>query len=86
MIDQKTQSDITGSILLQLLHETERRARVLPSVELLKEIIRQGDGSFSGFLWTLDGYEPMLVSQEPSVDLTLPSVGGQDQSAQAALD
>jgi len=50
VIDNKTKNDITSATLTQLLYESERKAKTQPSVELLKEIIRNGDGSFSGFI------------------------------------
>lgn len=50
VIDNKTKNDITASTLTQLLYESERKAKTQPSVDLLKEIIRHGDGSFSGFI------------------------------------
>ena len=50
VIDNKTKNDITAGTLTQLLYESERKAKTQPSVELLKEIIRNGDGSFSGFI------------------------------------
>src|SRR6478609_8803652 len=62
VIDNKTKNDITASTLTQLLYESERKAKTQPSVDLLKEIIRHGDGSFSGYIQakigsdlTLDG-------------------------------
>ena len=50
VIDNKTKNDITASTLTQLLYETERKTNVQASVDLLKEIIRHGEGSFSGFI------------------------------------
>src|SRR6185437_12816805 len=50
VIDNKTKNDITAATLTQLLYESERKAKTQPSVELLKEIIRHGDGSFSGYI------------------------------------
>jgi len=50
VIDNKTENDITAATLTQLLYESERKAKTQPSVDLLKEIIRTGDGSFSGFI------------------------------------
>lgn len=52
VIDNKTKNDITAVTLTQLLYESERRVKTQPSVELLKEIIRHGDGSFSGYIQT----------------------------------
>ena len=50
VIDNKTKNDITQATLTQLLYETERKAANPVPVELLKDIIRKGDGSFSGFI------------------------------------
>ncbi|MCC7442341.1 MAG: polyhydroxyalkanoate synthesis regulator DNA-binding domain-containing protein [Bdellovibrionales bacterium] len=50
VIDNKTKNDITAATLTQLLYESERKSKTQPSVELLKEIIRHGDGSFSGYI------------------------------------
>ena len=50
VIDNKTKNDITAATLTQLLYESERKAKTKPSVNLLKTIIRSGDGSFSGFI------------------------------------
>ena len=50
VIDNKTKNDITAITLTQLLFETEKKAKTQPSVDLLKEIIRHGDGSFSGYI------------------------------------
>ncbi len=50
VIDNKTKNDITAATLTQLLYESEKKLKTQPSVELLKEIIRTGDGSFSGYI------------------------------------
>jgi polyhydroxyalkanoate synthesis repressor PhaR len=50
VIDNKTKNDITAATLTQLLYESERKAKTQPSVDLLKTIIRNGDGSFSGYI------------------------------------
>ena len=52
VIDNKTKNDITAATLTQLLYESERKSKTQPSVDLLKEIIRHGDGSFSGYIQT----------------------------------
>lgn len=57
VIDNKTKNDITAATLTQLLYESERKAKTQPSVELLKEIIRNGDGSFSSFIQAKLGIE-----------------------------
>jgi polyhydroxyalkanoate synthesis repressor PhaR len=50
VIDNKTKLDITSMTLTQLLYESERKAKNAVPVEMLKEIIKGGDGSFSGFI------------------------------------
>lgn len=57
VIDNKTKNDITAATLTQLLYESEKKAKTQPSVELLKEIIRHGDGSFSGYIASKVGGE-----------------------------
>lgn len=50
VVDNKTKADITAITLTQLLYETERKSKSGVPVEMLKEIIRGGDGSFSGYI------------------------------------
>lgn len=50
VLDNKTKSDITVMTLTQLMFEAERKAKNGVPVEMLKEIIRSGDGSFSSYL------------------------------------
>src|ERR1041384_405695 len=73
VIDNKTKNDITASTLTQLLYESEKKAKAQPSVDLLKEIIRNGDGSFSGFIANKmgAGYESSKpMSSAASTDAT----------------
>ena len=66
VIDNKTKNDITASTLTQLLYESEKKAKTQPSVELLKEIIRHGDGSFSGYIQAKVGSEMARFDQNTS--------------------
>lgn len=66
VIDNKTKNDITAATLTQLLYESERKAKTQPSVELLKEIIRHGDGSFSGYIQAKIGSEMTAFDQDAS--------------------
>ena len=50
VIDNKSKADITAVTLTQLLYESERKAKNAVPVDMLKEIIRGGDGSFSGYI------------------------------------
>lgn len=71
VIDNKTKNDITASTLTQLLYESEKKSKTQPSVELLKEIIRHGDGSFSGFIQAKLGSEVARFESTPKVSATL---------------
>lgn len=73
VIDNKTKNDITAATLTQLLYESERRAKTQPSVDLLKEIIRHGDGSFSGYIQAKMGTEIAHFDQEVTKDMTAPA-------------
>jgi len=64
VIDNKTKNDITAATLTQLLYESERKAKTQPSVELLKEIIRHGDGSFSGYIQAKVGSDMARFDQD----------------------
>ncbi|MDE0092108.1 MAG: polyhydroxyalkanoate synthesis regulator DNA-binding domain-containing protein [Oligoflexia bacterium] len=50
VIDNETQDDITVSTLTQIIFSSEKKSKVSPPVNVLKSIIREGDGSFSSFL------------------------------------
>ena len=68
VIDNKTKNDITAATLTQLLYESERKAKTQPSVELLKEIIRHGDGSFSGYIQAKVGAELVAFDQNTTAN------------------
>jgi len=50
VIDNETQDDITISTLTQIIFSSEKKSKVCPPINVLKSIIREGDGSFSSFL------------------------------------
>lgn len=74
VIDNKTKNDITAATLTQLLYESERKSKTQPSVELLKEIIRHGDGSFSGYIQAKVGGD--LVLDETATAATAAPAAG----------
>jgi len=71
VIDNKTKNDITAATLTQLLYESERKAKTQPAVDLLKEIIRHGDGSFSGFIQAKLSSAVTSFDQEVAKDATV---------------
>ena len=50
IIDNETQDDITIPTLTQIIFSSEKKSKVSAPVNILKSIIREGDGSFSAFL------------------------------------
>jgi len=78
VIDNKTKNDITASTLTQLLYESEKKAKTQPSVDLLKEIIRHGDGSFSGFIQAKMGTElarfDTPITTKPAISAAAPAM------------
>ena len=74
VIDNKTKNDITQATLTQLLYETERKTTAPVPVELLKEIIRKGDGSFSGYIRNnMKGDVSRFESEAPSTNRAVSS-------------
>ena len=57
VIDNETQDDITISTLTQIIFSSEKKSKVTPPINVLKSIIREGDGSFSSFLAKLGLFE-----------------------------
>lgn len=57
VIDNETQDDITIPTLTQIIFSSEKKSKVAPPVNVLKSIIREGDGSFSSFLAKLGLFE-----------------------------
>ena len=50
IIDNETQVDITVPTLTQIIFSSEKKSKLSPPVNVLKSIIREGDGSFASFL------------------------------------
>ena len=50
VIDNETKDDITLSTLIQIIFGAEKKTNVSAPVDILKSIIKEGDGSFSAFL------------------------------------
>ena len=50
VIDNKTKSDITYDIFLQVLFNQERKQKEHRDLDLLKEIICSNSGNFTGFI------------------------------------
>lgn len=58
VIDNKTKNDITYTTQIQLLFDQERKSTKAGDTELLKRVIRSGEGTFTGYIRALEGLEP----------------------------
>ena len=55
VIDNKSKKDITYTTQIQLLFDQERKSATGEDVELLKRIIRSNNGTFTGYIHSLEG-------------------------------
>ncbi|MEK6626464.1 MAG: polyhydroxyalkanoate synthesis regulator DNA-binding domain-containing protein [Bdellovibrionota bacterium] len=54
VIDNKTKNDITYITQIQLLFDQERKSTKAGDVDLLKRVIRSEEGTFTGYIRTLE--------------------------------
>lgn len=64
VIDNKTKNDITYMTQIQLLFDQERKSVNAGDTELLKEVIRAEEGTFTGYIRSLRGLERPVVETE----------------------
>lgn len=64
VIDNKTKNDITYMTQIQLLFDQERKSTKGGDVELLKRVIRSTEGTFTGYIRSLEGVEAPEVATE----------------------
>ncbi|MCY4643841.1 MAG: polyhydroxyalkanoate synthesis regulator DNA-binding domain-containing protein [Bacteriovoracales bacterium] len=63
VIDNKTKNDITYITQIQLLFDQERKSVNAGDTELLKEVIRAPEGTFTGYIRSLRGMERPKVEE-----------------------
>lgn len=68
VIDNKTKNDITYITQIQLLFDQERKATKPQDTELLKRVIRTGDGTLTGYI---KGLEESLNLDFPKTEETM---------------
>jgi polyhydroxyalkanoate synthesis repressor PhaR len=66
VIDNKSKNDITYMTQIQLLFDQERKATKFGDVELLKKVIRGDEGTFTGYIRTLEGVE--ISEVQPKIE------------------
>ena len=68
VIDNKTKNDITYMTQIQLLFDQERKSTKATNVDLLKRVIRGDEGTFTGYIKSLEGVEeteqPAIIEEE----------------------
>lgn len=73
VIDNKTKNDITYMTQIQLLFDQEKKSTRAGDVELLKRVIRCNEGTFTGYIRTLEGTEaPVVESTETTEAFSRP--------------
>ncbi|PIP95254.1 MAG: hypothetical protein COW00_13970 [Bdellovibrio sp. CG12_big_fil_rev_8_21_14_0_65_39_13] len=70
VIDNKTKNDITYTTQIQLLFDQEKKSTKAGDTELLKRVIRSLEGTFTGYIRTLEGVEPKIAEVKPEVVAT----------------
>ncbi len=71
VIDNRSKNDITYITQIQLLFDQEKKSTRAGDVELLKRVIRSEEGTFTGYIRTLEGGEKVEM---PHVSLAAQSV------------
>lgn len=71
VIDNKTKNDITYMTQIQLLFDQERKSVNAGDTELLKEVIRSEEGTFTGYIRGLRGLERPVVEAEAEKPATV---------------
>ena len=75
VIDNKSKNDITYITQIQLLFDQERKSTKDGNVNLLKRVIRSNEGTFTGYISSLEntalGIEPQLATSND--ELSTPS-------------
>ncbi|MBT7610400.1 MAG: hypothetical protein HN576_11635 [Bacteriovoracaceae bacterium] len=72
VIDNKTKNDITYMTQIQLLFDQERKSLKKGDVELLKRVIRETEGTFTGYIRGLEGTEAPEVAVETTPEVLQP--------------
>ena len=75
VIDNKTKNDITYMTQIQLLFDQERKSVNAGDTELLKEVIRGSEGTFTGYIRALRGMARPQANGPEAVSSSVDNVG-----------
>jgi polyhydroxyalkanoate synthesis repressor PhaR len=79
VIDNKTKNDITYMTQIQLLFDQERKSTKPGDVELLKRVVRSEEGTFTGYIKSLEAGRSDLATEK--VEEEVPSFMHSAQSS-----
>jgi len=81
VIDNKTKNDITYMTQIQLLFDQERKSTKAGDVELLKRVIRSTEGTFTGYIRSLEGKDSEVTTEETTVESFKPFMQTTDMNS-----
>jgi len=68
VIDNETKDDITSATLTQIIFGAEKKSSYSAPLDLLKSIIKKGDGSFSNFLAEMGLFKAQVTDEKISIE------------------
>lgn len=70
VIDNKSKNDITYTTQIQLLFDQEKKSTKAGDTELLKRVIRSTEGTFTGYIRSLEGTTApeVTVEEKPAME------------------
>ena len=64
VIDNETKDDITSATLTQIIFGAEKKSSYSAPLDILKSIIKKGDGSFSNFLAEMGLFKAQITDEK----------------------
>ena len=68
VIDNETKDDITSATLTQIIFGAEKKSSYSAPLDILKSIIKKGDGSFSNFLAEMGLFKAQITDEKITIE------------------
>ena len=68
VIDNETKDDITSATLTQIIFGAEKKSSYSAPLDILKSIIKKGDGSFSNFLAEMGLFKAQITDSKITIE------------------
>ena len=68
VIDNETKDDITSATLTQIIFGAEKKSSYSAPLDILKSIIKKGDGSFSNFLAEMGLFKAQITDDKVTLE------------------